>query len=670
MLISYNWIKDFIKLQHKPQEVADKITLNLVEVETLKKSSDDYIFEIENKGITNRPDCFSQLGLAREIAAYFDLPLFDPIPKLIQKHFLPQKKMNFKVEVKDQILCPRYTSIVLTNIKVKPSPIWLKNRLENSGIRSINNVVDITNFVMLELGQPLHAFDYDKLQGKKIIVRKARKGETIKTLDGVTQHLDDDILVIADSQKAVGIAGLMGGAESEISPSTKTIVLESANFEKFSNRLAEKKLKLRTEASTRFEKGIDINLTLPTLNRVIQLLIKLADAKIASTIVDIQSKKVIPWTISTSIIWINKFLGLSLSVKQITQILTRLGLSHKIDQNNLEITIPTYRSDLTMPADIAEEIARIYGYDNIPITPIKSDNLPPKTNQIFRLTQTTKLWLSQYGYSEILTTPFVEEKILNILKFDPKNHLKLINPLITDRAHLRLSLIPNLLEAAKNNLRFFKTLRIFEIDRIYVPNGQKQPTEKIMLGLVYFGKKAYLHLKGVLENLFNNWGIKPFFKPIEQHELFWQTAKSALIQDGQQRKLGIIGHLDPDILIKLNIDGELAVAEIDINQINTNAKSLKIFFPISEHPPIIEDLTFSLKPRVLIGDIMYYISQISKIIKNIELINTYQNNATFRITYQHPEKNLTNAEITTIRKAIINAVREKGWGILKEKAKD
>lgn len=663
MLISYHWLKKFIpNLKHPPQKVADKITLNLVEVESLaKKKGGNTILEIENKGITNRPDCFSQLGLAREVAAYFNLKLNDPLEKLNKLKFTPTKKIPFSVKVLKPSLCYRYSSIVLTDIEVKPSPKWLKAGVENCGVRSINNVVDVTNYVMLELGQPLHAFDYDRLTGKKIIVRKAKTGELIETLDGDKRKLNEKTLVIADGKDPIGIAGIIGGAKSEITNKTKTIVLESANFDKVNNRQSGKFLKLRTEASTRFEKGLDVNLTLPALNRAVELLQKVASAKVVSQTINIQFKKVKSWQVETTPDWINKFLGLKLTSSEMIKILKRLQLKAKLKNKKLVVKIPTYRSDLQMPADIAEEITRIYGYDNIPITPLYGPSLPPKPNLSVNLRRKAKLFFQATGFTETLTPPFLGKKTLELFHFEPENHLKLINPLTIDQEYLRQSLIPSLTLIAKKNLRFFSQLKSFEIDRIFIPQEKNQPKEIINLASLVVNKNSYFQLKGVVESFFENFGINASFKPIGRGKNlnFWQENQTAKIVANQEI-LGKIGKIKQTVLRKLEIKEEISALEIDFSKIVKLANLIKIYQPIPKYPPIIEHLTFINKNQVLAANILKVAKKTHRLVKKVEITDVFKNRISIEINYQSKKRSLKDKEVAKIRKKIVRNLESLG----------
>lgn len=687
MLISYHWLKQFVGIKASPSKLAEKITLNLIEVDTITQKGEDTILEVENKGITNRADCFSQLGFAREAAAFFNVKLNDPLERLAKLKFRPTCKLLLAVKVKEPKLCYRYSSIVLTNVKVGPSPKWLRVGVENCGVRSINNVVDVTNYVMLELGQPMHAFDYDLLSGKEIIVRLAKRGEKIITLDDQLRTLNPEILVIADAQAPIAIAGIVGGKKAEISHKTQTIVLESANFDKTNNRRSEKSLKLRTEASTRFEKGLDINLTLPALNRAVELLKKVAGAQVASQTIDKKYKNLEPWQVRVSPQWINKFLGLKLTTEEMIKILNRLQLKSKLKNGQLAVTIPTFRTDLTMPADIAEEIARIYGFDNIPITPLAMPLTLPEPNIMVQLRKKTKLFLKGTGFSEILNPPFLGKETLKLFFFNPKNHLRLINPLTVDQEYLRRSLLPRLIMAIKENLRFFNKLKFFEIGRIFIPQGEKQPKEIEKLAAVMIGPKSYLNLKGVAENLFDSLGIKINLEPLKENLSFWQAEQTAEIVSREGKKLGKIGKIKQPILEKLEINKNLSALEVNFGAIVKMAKLAKIYKPISRYPPIIEDLTFIIKPKTYVQNLIQLIKECSllhrlpgesrrpskarvaqprrkplkgvSLIQSVSLIDSYKNSRTFRITYQHPERNLTDIEVKKIREKIIKKVEER-----------
>lgn len=655
MLLSYCWLKKFVPLQVSPRKVAEAITLNLVEVESLIKKGEDTILEIENKGITNRPDCFSHLGIARELSAYFQLDLNNPLEKLAKTKISPQNNLPLEIEVKEPSLCPRYCAVVLEGLKVSPSPKWLKAGVENCGLRSINNVVDITNYVMLELGQPLHAFDWTKIQKRKIIVRRAKEEEKIMTLDGVKRRLRRTMLVIADAQRPLAIAGIMGGRESQVTFGTETIVLESANFEPINNRRTSKFLKLRTEASTRFEKGQDINLPYPAIIRAIELLQRTAGAKIASRLLDIQFKKVKPWKIQIEASWINKFLGLNLQTEEMKNILERLRLKTEIRGQLLVVTIPTFRPDLRIKADIAEEIARIYGYNKIPLSLPTERFPPPKKNPLLFWKRESKKLLTALGFSEVYTFPLVGKRLIKLANLNPKGHLQLLNPLNIEREYFRLSLLPSLLEVIKKNRRWFEEVRIFELARIYKKEREGVKENQRLICLIT-GKNKFFSLKGVLEVLLKKLSIEKIkFRPAT-HPLYHPTRTAKIRWGG--KKIGLIGEVHPKILANFGIEERVTAFDLDFDQLAKLAGVRQGYRPILPFPPIVEDLCFEFEKRVFVSSVLRAIRNTSKLIKRVELLDIYQDRKTFRIFYQHPRRTLRRKEIKKIREKIIQRLRK------------
>ncbi|HUT96270.1 MAG TPA: phenylalanine--tRNA ligase subunit beta, partial [Candidatus Paceibacterota bacterium] len=367
MKISYNWLREYLPKLPKPEKLANLLIVHSLEVKAIEKLARDYILDIDvlpNRG----HDCLSYIGIAKECAALLGLKITQPcLPVGRRKYKLEEdKKLKtsdfIKIEVQDREACPRYTARVIDNIKIGPSPKWLKEKLESIGQKSINNIVDATNYIMFETGQPLHAFDYEKISGRKIIVRQAKKGEKIATLDNELIDLDDDFLVIADTKNPLALAGIKGGKRAEISKNTKTIVLESANFNLGTVRTASRKINLRTEASIRFEYGLDANLTGEAIDKVAVLIKEVAEGKIARGIIDVYAKKVYPIKINLDIKKVENILGKTISKTEITRILKLLGFD--VDAN-LKVVIPTIRQDVKIQEDLIEEIARIIGYDNI-----------------------------------------------------------------------------------------------------------------------------------------------------------------------------------------------------------------------------------------------------------------------------------------------------------------
>ena len=668
MLFSLNLIKQFIKLDQpsesegkSAEEIADRITLSLTEVENVVRTTsprEDVILEIENKALTHRPDCFSHLGIAREIAAYFDLTCSDPLPELSRKTVKPasqSRNIAISIAVDAKELCHRYCGIVLTDIKVGPSPEWLAEMLTNVGVRPINNVVDITNYVMIELGQPLHAFDYDKVEGHEIRVRTAREGESITTLDGKERKLTGDMLVIADSQKPVGIAGVMGGANTEVSNTTKAIVLEAATFEAKNNRKTSKGLNLRTDAATRFEKNLDPNLPYPALIRAIELLQEIAGAKVASGIVDVvpisnRLGKRGKLTVDSN--WINKFLGTNLKPEEIAGLLSRLSFSANINNTILAVTVPTYRRDITMQADIAEEVARIYGYDNIPVAlPSQTDFTPGKNSELYWKGK-VQLLLQAIGFTEVLHSPFVSMDLLKSAGLQNHEHLQLQNPLTIEQEYMRRSLLPQLLETVKENLPYSDTMRLYEINKLFVPQKDKQPLEPGYLTGVSLGDD-YRTVKGAVEELFHRLHIENFRfgvfpdKDCDFLDELFHPRKTAQVYIGT-KPMGVIGYVHPKVLSAFQLPEGIISFDLHMGTVAENAREVTAYRPIPNYPPVIEEITISVDEKTFLGVVIERIKQTSTLIQKVELVDAFENKRTLRITFQDPKKNLTEQDVRTI----------------------
>lgn len=655
MRISLNWLSDYLKINKTAKEIADKITLSLSEVEKVEKEGTDTVLEIENKALTHRPDCFSHLGIAREIAAFFNLKFSNPLDKLDRvKLKVTGKSLPLIINIKNTSLCKRYSAIVLKNIKVGESPKFIKERLLACGVRPINNIVDITNYVMLALGQPLHAFDYKKIGNHKILVRTASPdGEIIVTLDGVKRRLNEKILVIADSRKPIALAGIMGGDNSEIDSQTTTIVLESANFDPTSTRKSAKQLNLRTEASSRFEKNLDPCLTKAALVYAVTLLQKYAGTQTSSEIIDLYPVKEATKEIITSVSYLNTLLGLTLKDNQIIDLLKRLGIEVRLKNSNLIIKPSVLRRDLTIPADITEEVARIYGYDNIPTTLPKGVISPPPVNNSLYWEQNTKLLLKGIGFSEVNLPSLIGKEILELTGEDLPDYLKLINPTSPDRTYLRRSLLSGLLISTKANLRFFSEFNLFEIGRIFLKNGRgKQPTEiKTLSGILV--NKAFFEAKGVVEALFDFWRIS--FPEINRSEAnFFLPKVSAKIGD-----LGIIGEFNTTVKNYLGVENQISAFELDFDKIVSLSRKAAFYKQIALYPPIIEDFSFVFEKNPEIGEILTTIKKSSPLIFAVSVLDRFQKTITFRIAFQDPKRSLSSEEIHPLRKEIIRNLEDK-----------
>jgi phenylalanyl-tRNA synthetase beta chain len=681
MIFSYNWLQSFFKKKlPKPEKLAEILTTASFEVSEVGKRGNDFILDIDI--LSNRaPDCFSHLGIARECSALLNYKIQIPNAKLKEDKTKRARDL-IKIEVKDKKACPRYSARVITDVKVGPSPKWLKERLEVCGLQSISNIVDVANYVMLETGQPLHAFDAEKITGEKIIVRLARKptvhtqGEKISALDGKKYELDNNILLIADQKEPLAIAGIKGGKRAEIDKNTKTIVLESANFDPIVIAKSSKKLNLRTDASLRFEHGIDPNLTESAINRAAILITEIAKGKVTKDLIDFYPKKVLSRKVKLDLNYVDSLIGAKISEKEIKNILERLGFkTKKIKTQLIEVTVPTFRLDISLPEDLIEEIARIHGYNNVvPISPI-AILIPPVKNLDIFWEDMTKNILKDMGFTEVYNYSFINQKEKEIFNF--KNIIEVENPLSSDYQYLRPSLIQGLLKDVARNQKFLKEIKIFELGKIF---KNKKGEEKRMISGLTIGD-AFLDLKGTVDVLFNKLGIADVwydsFKstPEDSKISIWVSKKSAEIKVNQE-ELGFLGEISPKILGRLKIVGKVVAFDLDFEKLSRLSSEEHEFRPISSYPAAIQDIAVLVPRDVLVDEILNKI-QIAggNLVRDVDLFDIYEGeelpdgkkNLAFHIIYQAEDRTLSSDEINKIHKKIISALEENPeWQVRKQ----
>jgi len=646
---------------------------------------DDTVFEVDNKSITNRPDLWSHLGMAREISAFLELKLKEPKLELSRLAKGKGKLEKIKVEVKDSKLCPRYMAIKVSGIAIGASPAWMQERLSAVGMRPINNIVDITNYVMLELGQPLHAFDASLV--KEIGVRRAKKGETMETLDGQKRELDESMLLITDGEKGVAIAGVMGGLNSEISQETKAIIIEAANFEPTQIRKTSQKLGLRTESSMRFEKSLDPNLCQWAITRAVELVKQLCPkAEVISDLVDIKSFSLEQGPIAISLEWLETIIGEKIEEKKIINILTSLGFAVKKDKDKLDVTVPSWRAtkDISIPEDLVEEIVRIYGYNNLEMVMPKVVMEAPLVNKERILERKIKEILAQGArLSEVYNYSFVNEEQLKKLKMEIRDYVKLANPIISQHTLLRQSLAPYLLENVKTNQSRYSEFGLFEIGNIFMDltgeedkGGEKGklPYQEKKLGIIIAGEKKgeiFRKIKGLVEYLFDYFGLSASFEILEDRP-GWADSKAAakiISGAGGETALGTVARLDSQIAATLNIKKEAAIAEISFKELAGLVldKGAKKYEKIPKYPPVIRDLAFVVGSKTLYNDIKKEIESFSPLVKEVELFDVYEGeglgennkNLAFHIIYQAPDRTLTAEEIEKEQAKLIKILEKK-----------
>ena len=687
MVFSYNWLQSFFqKKLAKPEKLAEFLTMHSFEVEEVKKEEDDWIIDINV--LPNRAgDCFSHLGIARECSVLADLKLRAENLKLIENKKL--KAANFlTIDVRNKNDCPRYTARVITDVKVSFSPKWLRDRLRICGLRPINNIVDIANYVMLETGQPLHAFDFDKIESpnpksqiKKIIIRRAKQNEKITTLDNEKYDLDEDILIIADPKDPLAIAGIKGGKKAEIDKNTKIIVIESANFNQKLIRQASRAIDLKTDASWRFEHGLDPNLTESAINQAAFLIQKLAGGQTPQGLIDFYPKKVLAKKIKLDLNYVDSLLGVKMPEKEIINILKKLGFKvkkHK-DRKILEVEIPTQRLDISLAEDLIEEIGRIYGYQKIPSVFPTVSLIPPKRNLDIFWEDLTKDILKELGFTEVYNYSFISEKDADI--FDKKDLIEIENPTSVEQKYLRPSLIPNLLKNIQKNQKYYDKIRIFELSKIFKNLKTQNPkvAERRMLNGLLTGE-AFYQAKGVVDLLLNKLGISSIwyddFKPkLEKSKLLmWQPGKCAEIKVDQE-KIGFLGEISPRILESLKIKGKLVIFELDFEDLSKLSSEETIYQPVSRFPAAVRDLAVLVPRKVKVVEVLNKINIAGgSLIRDVDLFDIYEGeelpqgkkNLAFHIIYQAESRTLKSEEIDVIQEKIINILeKDPEWEVRK-----
>ncbi len=635
-----SWLRQYLKSSAKPEIIAKNLSLTSVSIERIEKLEKDYVYDIEVT--TNRPDIMSVVGLAREAAAV--LPQFEIDAKFLPPKFKnPPKAPELDIEIKnDPRLVNRICAVALS-VKLGPSPIKIRQRLEASGIRSLNNVVDVTNYVMREIGHPMHVFDLDRLASKKLIIREAIKGEKLVTLDGKEFTLaGGDIVADDGTGQIVDLLGIMGVERSVVTDTTSRVLLFTDNNDPARIRKTSMGLALRTEAATLNEKGVDPELAMDALLAGVELLEEIADAKVISEVVDIYPNKPKSHSISILENKVNAVIGLKIPLKVSSQILESLGFKTKTIGSILKVDVPSWRiNDVQIEEDLIEEIARVYGYLKLPSTLPAFETGEPYNlaTDRFYWEQKVKNALKYFGFTEIYTYSMVSE---NLLEVAPSEAVTLKNPLTEDHVYMRTALVPSLLNATREN-KNREELKLFELANVYVKHERKLPDEKLKLaGILKNPKANILEVKGIVEALMNDIGI--------ENVEFKKTPSGAV---------GVGVYIGNDFLGEIEkLDADLIDFEFDFETILKHATLKKIYKPVSKFPESIEDLRFEIDEAVPYEKIVRTIKQQSGLIKKVELLDVYKNKKTFRIIYQSDERNLTGEDLEQARQKIISALKK------------
>lgn len=639
---------------------------------------DDYVIDFELTN--NRQDCNCMLGIAYEAAATLGDKFVFPCYEFDAPNEENDINKYLDVEIKNFDLCPRYTAKMLEIIKIEPSPVWMQNRLMACGIRPINNIVDISNYVMLETGQPLHIFDYNKLSGGKIIVDTAKCGDVIKTLDQVERCLDENMLMINDAEKHAAIAGIMGGGTTDIDEETKIVVIEAANFNRNSIRTTAKRLGLRTESSAHFEKGISIFLTKYAADRAASLLVEIGAAKHIAGVIDKYKSLPKPEHISVNIKWLSDFIGVSLSAREIINYLDRLGFQPKQLNTDIEITVPLFRNDIKIKEDIAEEVARMFGYDKIPQTLMGTSNFISEPNKFYEAKQMIKETVIGFGGFETLTYAFTSPDAIGRLKYKNgdirKDAIRIINPLGEEYSVMRTSTVAGMLETlALNYSRKNKPELMFEVANIYIENKNMHelPLQKEMLSLGKFNSD-FFEIKSIINALLSVLKIGQAVYT-RSNETFLHPGRSADISlDG--KKLGFIGQIHPSLSKIYEICDETIVAQIDMSVLIEKMNNIKIISKIiTKYPAVERDLAFVVNEGVLAANICDDIAKAGgDYITGCEVFDVYKSNAlgegkkslAFNIKFRCEDRTLTDEEVDKSINDIIISLESTGKAKLRQ----
>lgn len=625
---------------------------------------------VEFEITSNRPDCLSVIGLAREAAATFDKELHLPEPKV--RHEEGNINDMLSVEVKNPSLCRRYVARMVKDIKIAPSPRWMRERLRASGVRPINNLVDITNYVMLEYGQPMHAFDYKYLKGGKIVVRNAKEGESITTLDGVERKLTPDMLVICDEEKPSCVAGVMGGEYSGIQDDTNTVVFESANFLGSSVRITAKKLGMRTESSGRYEKGLDSRMCMDAVNRACQLVEMLGAGEVVGGYIDIDNANEAPLTIEFQPDWINRFLGINISADRMKSILEKIG--YKVEGN--VITVPSFRAgDTRHKADIAEEIARFYGYDVIPntaVTGASQGGLTPEQKFEKRLGEL----LRANGCYEIETYSFISPKYYDKINLPEDSELRrsvvITNPLGEDTSVMRTTCVPSMLEVISRNYNNRNLSgRLYEMGKVYLPKETPDilPDEREVAIVGTFGdKEDFFALKGILDEAFNKLAIQGVEYSALKTDPAFHSGRCAEITIGE-KKIGVVGEVAPAVLDNYGIGTRAYVASVDIADIFANRIEEKKFKPTPRFPASGRDLAIICNDEIPAASLEKAIrAGAGKLLEKVELFDVYKGpsvapgkkSVAYSMTLRAPDRTLTVEECDKVVAKVLKELEKLG----------
>ena len=641
-----------------PEET--EIGKDIVDVLGLNESVAE--FEITS----NRPDCMSIIGLARETAATFQRPF--TVPEVT----VPENQENVNdyatVEIQNPELCARFTARVVKNVRIAPSPEWMQKRLKACGVRAINNVVDITNYILLEYGQPMHAYDLDHVEGRKIIVRNAGEGEQLETLDDQPRTLQSSMIAISDEKRAIGVAGVMGGANSEVTEDTVTVLFESANFQAVAVRRGAKALGMRTDASALFEKGLDPENCLAAVNRACQLMAELGAGEVVGGVIDLypvpKKQLVLPFEPQK----MNRFLGMEIPENEMIEILERLEFQVK----DGKVYVPTFRGDVEGMADIAEEIARIYGYDKIPSTMMKSEVVVGGKNRKQKMEDAIRSELTSAGLYETMTYSFIDPKENDWVRIPEsdqrRNMVRISNPLGEENSVMRTDMLSSILKTLRTNYtRRNPEAAVFEIGTVYLPvKGQVLPEEKQIVAMGMYGSGDFYDIKGITEQLLERLEIKKYsFVPCLDNPSFHPGRCAKVLVHGEE--IGVLGQVYPAVAGNFKINAEVYAAMLDFNTLLLHYTEDKHYTALPKFPATSRDLAILVDNGICVGDIDRIIEkQCKSILESYQLFDVYEGeqvekgkkSVAYALTFRAADRTLTDQEVNAVVEQILKDLKQ------------
>ncbi|MBU1472651.1 phenylalanine--tRNA ligase subunit beta [Patescibacteria group bacterium] len=665
ILVPDNWLREYLKTKATPDEIKEYLSLCGPSVERINKVSDEIVYDIEVTG--NRPDSMSVAGIAREAAVI--LPRFgikaslvgDPYQEQTVFPKIVRPRLKLKI-ITDPALNPRWTSVVFDNVKIGASPEWLKKQLDLIGVRSLNNVIDITNYLMHAYGQPAHVFDYNQIGKASMTLRLSKKGEVLTTLDGKRRILPGGDIVIEDGTgKLIDLCGIMGGENSSVKSATTNVVLFLQTYDPARIRKTAMTIALHTEAATLFEKGTDTELVLPVFIQAISLIRQLAQANIAGDVLDLYPRPYKPPRISVRKEKLSSYIGARVDDTQIKDILSDLGFKPQCTNDAVSVRVPSYRRDVTIDVDIIEEIARIYGYRHIHGKLPEGE--PPVVIPDMKLAweEEIKIRLRDWGYTELYTYSMISEDLMDAFGLNKAKAYKIANPLSQDWVYMRPHLFPSIFEAVRQNLKLTNELRVFELSMAYQYRSDDLPLEIPTLIVVWTGDK-FLEAKGLGEAIFALFGIPLPQEPEDGGNQPFDIYGSKCLRLGS---FGSLGELCPAFLAKAGVQSPLTQLYLDFVKLVEKANPVKTYTPISKYPESYEDLAFIVPPGTHIWPMIQVLSKVDPLIKHISLMDSFNQTRTLHIIYHDPRKNLTDDDIRPVREKLLKVAAEKFQSVLK-----